>query len=337
MNHIRDTELVCPAGNLKSLKSAVDNGADAVYIGFRDNSNARNFPGLNFDFDEMVQGLEYTRHHGKRLFLAVNTYPVPVLLKTSIRAVDRAAEAGVDALILADIGLFKYAAEKYPDLRLHLSVQGSATNRHSISFYHRHFNIKRVVLPRVLSLPQIKQLTRHVPVEVEVFGYGSLCVMVEGRCSLSSYITGDSPNSKGVCSPAHAVSWRETAGRREAYLNNILIDRYGSDEVSSYPTICKGRFRVRENVFHAIEEPVSLNLLEILPDLVKSGINAIKLEGRQRSHVYVGRITRILRAALDSCLADPDSFAADENWIMTLSELSEGSCTTLGAYHRPWQ
>ena len=270
-------------------------------------------------------------------FLAVNTYPTPAAWDTCTRAVDRAAATGVDALILADMGLMQYAAERYPDLRLHLSVQGSATNRHAIGFYHRHFGIKRVVLPRVLSLAQIQQLVNRVPVELEVFGYGSLCVMVEGRCSLSSYVTGDSPNSKGVCSPAQAVRWQETPEYRESYLNDVLIDRYATSEKSSYPTICKGRFQVNGKVYHAIEEPVSLNLLEILPELVKSGISAIKLEGRQRSHVYVTRITQILRAALDACLDDPETYVADRRWMNVLSELSEGSCTTLGAYHRPWQ
>ena len=333
----KKVELVAPAGNLKALKSAVDNGADAVYVGFRDNSNARNFPGLNFSLEEMYQGMHYIRQYGKRLFLAVNTYPTPAAWATATNAVDNAAAIGVDALILADIGLMQYAVERHPNLRLHLSVQGSATNRHAIAFYHEHFGIKRVVLPRVLSLAQIQQLIQHVPVEVEVFGYGSLCVMVEGRCSLSSYVTGDSPNSQGVCSPAHAVLWKETPEHRESYLNQVLIDRYTAAEITSYPTICKGRFRVNGHTFHAIEEPVSLNLLEVLPQLVQSGIAAIKLEGRQRSHVYVARITQIMRAALDACQRDPDRYTPQQRWQATLNELSEGSCTTLGAYHRPWQ
>ena len=330
-------ELVAPAGNLRTLKTAVDNGADAVYAGFRDNSNARNFPGLNFCLEDLRAGIRYMRQAGKRLFLAVNTYPTLAAWDTAVRAVDHAAELGVDALILADIGLMQYAREKYPGLRLHLSVQGSATNRHAIGFYSEHFGIQRVVLPRVLSMAQIRELIRHVPVDVEVFGYGSLCVMVEGRCSLSSYVTGDSPNSKGICSPAHAVRWKETTDHRESYLNKVLIDRYTRDETTSYPTICKGRFRVNGSTYHAIEEPVSLNLVEVLPELWRSGISAIKLEGRQRSHVYVARITQILRAAIDACLADPDHYVPQPGWLNTLNELSEGSCTTLGAYHRPWQ
>lgn len=331
------TELICPAGTLPALKTAIDNGADAVYIGFRDSTNARNFPGLNFSIDEIYQGLEYVRERGRKLFLAVNTFPVPKLWPAATRAVDRAADMAVDALILADIGLLQYASERYPDLRLHLSVQGSATNREAINFYHRYFGIKRVVLPRVLSLAQVQQLIHGVQVEVEVFGYGSLCVMVEGRCSLSSYVTGDSPNSKGVCSPAHAVRWNETPEFKESYLNGVLINRYLNGEIAGYPTLCKGRFQVNGRVFHAIEEPVSLNLLNLLPQLVRSGVAAIKVEGRQRSRAYVAQVTRTLRAALDRCLSDPDAYVTEDSWTTTLGNLSEGSCTTLGAYHRSWQ
>ena len=281
--------------------------------------------------EEIHHGLQYIRDRGKKLFLAVNTFPVPEFWAAATRAVDRAA--AVDALILADIGLLQYASERYPDLRLHLSVQGSATNRESIDFYHRNFGIRRVVLPRVLSLAQVQHLIRCVP----VFGYGSLCVMVEGRCSLSSYVTGDSPNSKGVCSPAHAVRWKETHEYKEAYLNGVLINRYLNGETAGYPTLCKGRFQVNGRVFHAIEEPVSLNLLDLLPQLVRSGVAAIKVEGRQRSRAYVAQVTRTLRAALDRCLSDPDAYVTAADWKTTLNKLSEGNCTTLGAYHRPWQ
>jgi len=255
----------------------------------------------------------------------------------SIPSRERRHGLSIDALILADIGLLHYASTRHPDLRLHLSVQGSATNRQSIIFYYRHFNIRRVVLPRVLSMAQVRQLVKGVPVEVEVFGYGSLCVMVEGRCALSSYVTGDSPNSKGVCSPAHAVRWRETPAYKESYLNEVLINRYASGEIAGYPTLCKGRYEVNNQVFHAIEEPVSLNLLDLLPQLVQSGVAAIKVEGRQRSRAYVAQVTRTLRAALDSCLADLDAYIPEAAWTAQLEQLSEGSCTTLGAYHRPWQ
>jgi O2-independent ubiquinone biosynthesis protein UbiU len=330
-------DLICPAGSLPALRAAVDNGADAVYIGFRDGTNARNFPGLNFSPEEARQGIHYARQNGVNIFLAMNTYPQPEQWQAATRAIDIAAEIEVDALILADPGLMNYSKKTHPGLRLHLSVQGSATNRDAICLYHEQFNIQRVVLPRVLSLAQVSQVIKEVPVEVEVFGYGSLCVMVEGRCALSSYVTGDSPNTAGVCSPAKAVRWKETAEGRQSYLNDVLIERYNNDEPAGYPTLCKGRFYVEDNLYHAIEEPTSLNLVELLPDLMACGVKAIKVEGRQRSKTYVSQVTRILRQALDACYSNPENFTPDSEWITQLNMLAEGSCHTLGAYHRPWQ
>jgi len=333
----RKVELVCPAGNPASLRAALDNGADVVYVGLRNSTNARNFPGLNFSMDEINKGLNYTRQKGGRLFLAINTYPTPDAWKDAVAAINMAAETGIDALIMADAGLMNYTSRMYPDMPIHLSVQGSATNRHAIAFYHEQFGIRRVVLPRVLSLSQVRNIIDQTSVEVEVFAYGSLCVMVEGRCALSSFVTGDSPNSAGVCSPAHAVRWTETPSGVQSYLNNVLINCYAPDEKTSYPTICKGRYRVNEQVFYAIEEPASLSVLDILPDLVKAGTAAIKIEGRQRSTAYVSRVTRIMRSALDACEKDSENFRPDERWKEELLMLSEGGCHTLGAYHRPWQ
>src|SRR5690606_11803562 len=128
-------ELVCPAGSLPSLKAAVDNGADCVYVGFRDATNARNFAGLNFDPAAMAEGIRYARDRGRKIFLALNTYPQPGAWREWQLAMDRAASSGVDAVIVADLGLLAYAAQRYPELRLHLSVQGSATNYEAINFY----------------------------------------------------------------------------------------------------------------------------------------------------------------------------------------------------------
>lgn len=330
-------ELVCPAGSLPALRAAVDNGADAIYIGFRDATNARNFPGLNFSFDEAQTGIHYAHQRNAKVLLALNTFPQPADWSLWTTAIDNAAKLGVDAVILADPGLMRYATRNYPELRLHLSVQGSATNKHAISFFQEKFNIKRIVLPRVLSLAQVRNVINTSPVEVEVFGFGSLCVMVEGRCVLSSYVTGESPNSCGVCSPAKAVKWEETPKGRQSRLNGVLIDQYSAGENAGYPTLCKGRFQVGHDVFYAIEEPTSLNVLPILPELVDMGIAAIKVEGRQRSPAYVAQVTKILRAAIDSCQADPENYSPNKEWIDGLDRVSEGNSHTLGAYHRPWQ
>jgi O2-independent ubiquinone biosynthesis protein UbiU len=330
-------ELICPAGNLPALRAAVDNGADAVYIGFRDGTNARNFPGLNFTIEEAKQGIAYARDRRTSVLLAMNTYPQPENWHRATEAIDRAAELQVDAVILADPGLMSYAKKTHPKLRLHLSVQGSATSPDAICFYHEQFNIQRVVLPRVLSLAQVRQVIKQVPVEVEVFGFGSLCVMVEGRCALSSYVTGESPNASGVCSPAQAVRWEETSQGRQSYLNDVLIESYQAGESAGYPTLCKGRFYVEDNLYHAIEEPASLNVLSLLPDLMKAGVKAIKVEGRQRSKAYVAQVTRVMREALDACCNDPNNYVLNPDWTAQLNRLAEGSCHTLGAYHRPWQ
>jgi putative protease len=330
-------ELVCPAGNLPSLKAAVDNGANAVYLGFKDDTNARHFAGLNFGPAKIAEGIAYARKRGVRVFVALNTYPQPEGWERWQKAVDQAAEMGVDAVIAADVGVLDYATERYPELNLHLSVQGSATNYEALTFYKEHFNVKRAVLPRVLSLSQVKHVVENSPVEIEIFGFGSLCVMVEGRCILSSYATGRSPNTYGACSPASHVEWRETSEGLETRLGGVLIEKVGKGENAGYPTLCKGRFDVAGNTYHAIEEPTSLNTLEMLPQIREAGISAVKIEGRQRSPVYVAQVTRVWRAALDACERDPEHYRPRADWLAELGKVSEGTQTTLGPYHRPWQ
>lgn len=330
-------ELVCPAGNLPTFQLAVDKGADAVYIGFKDNTNARHFSGLNFDDKKAHRAIQYAQDNGTKLFVAINTYAQQDSIKQWQKAVDRVVDIGADALIAADLSVMDYATSKYPDLPIHLSVQGSATNYAALEFYVERFNIRRAVLPRVLSLKQVKQVASANKVDVEVFGFGSLCIMAEGRCYLSSYMTGESPNTQGVCSPAKYVEWKEKGDVLESRLNDIVIDRYGSDEKAGYPTLCKGRFEADGKTYHVLEEPTSLNTLNILPELQRAGVKAIKIEGRQRSPAYVGQVVAIWREAIDRLMANPTDFKTDAEWFATLQTLSEGAQTTLGAYSRPWQ
>ncbi|RLQ21059.1 U32 family peptidase [Seongchinamella sediminis] len=330
-------ELVCPAGNYPMLKAAVDNGADAVYIGFKDDTNARHFAGLNFNDGTAQRAVRYAQDRGRKVFVAINTYPQPSGWERWQRAVDLSAELGVDALIIADTGVLAYAATQHPGIPRHLSVQGSATNIEALRFYSEQFGIRRAVIPRVLSLSQVEHLAAQSPVELEVFGFGSLCVMVEGRCLLSSYATGESPNTRGACSPASAVRWEDTPDGLESRLNGVLIDRYQQGDPAGYPVVCKGRFDVAGSTYHAIEEPTSLNTLELLPQLQAAGIGAIKIEGRQRSVAYIEKVARVWREAIDRCAADPASFRPEPRWMQALAGVSEGTQTTLGAYHRPWQ
>ncbi|MDH4188955.1 MAG: U32 family peptidase [Betaproteobacteria bacterium] len=330
-------ELVCPAGGLPALKAAVDNGADWVYLGLRDETNARNFAGLNFDERSLAEGVRYAHAHRRKLVLAVNTYPQAATWNRWTSAVDRAAALGVDAAIIADLGLIDYTRRKHPGLEIHLSVQGSATSHEAVNFYYERFGVKRAVLPRVLSLSQVEQVVRNTPVEIEVFGFGGLCVMAEGRCALSAYACGDSPNTTGACSPGRAVRWQETAAGLESRLNGVLIDRYAQGEHTAYPTLCKGRYRVQGETYYAIEEPASLNTLELLPSFARVGIAAIKIEGRQRSPAYVAQVTRVWREAIDALAQEGASFAPRVPWIAALNWQSEGSQHTLGAFSRPWK
>lgn len=329
--------LVCPAGNLSGLTAAVDAGADAVYLGFRDQTNARAFPGLNFSEEDLRNGIAYAHGRGRKVYVALNTYPGPARLRQWQAAVDRAAESGADAIIAADAGVLAYALRQHPQLDRHLSVQGSATTQAALRWYHEHFGIHRAVLPRVLSVQQVERICERSPVPLEVFAFGSLCIMVEGRCQLSSYVTGQSPNRHGVCSPASFVRWHDEAdGSRSVRLNSVLLDVYAPGEAAGYPTICKGRFAVGGEVFHALEEPTSLNTLPLLPQLHAAGVTALKIEGRQRSRAYVAAVTSVWRQAIDRLLRDPASWHARAEWSAALSAHAEGHQTTLGPYHRSW-
>ncbi|QDF66417.1 U32 family peptidase [Shewanella sp. SNU WT4] len=332
-------ELLCPAGNLASLKAALHAGADAVYIGLKNETNARSFAGLNFSQDQFKQAVQLVKQQDKKLHLAINTFSMPGTEHKWLETIDFAADHGVDALIIADMSLLDYAHQHYPYIPLHLSVQASVNNLAGIELYHELFNIERVVLPRVLTMKQIKTLAAASPVSLEVFAFGSLCIMAEGRCHLSSYVTGQSPNTGGSCSPANCVKWQEQQGQRTTHLNGVLIDNTPVTEPLGYPVVCKGRYLSSEhaNAEHWLEAPISLNTLRLLPQLAQAGIASLKIEGRQRSPAYVSQVTKTWRQAIDSYLTDPSHYQVLPKWDQVLAHLSEGQVTTLGAYQKQWQ
>jgi len=324
-------ELVCPAGTPASLHAAVDNGADAVYLGFRDETNARNFPGLNFNRKELEQGLVYAHDRGCQVFLAVNTFPEAGNPGPWHKAVDDAAALGVDCVILADIGMLNYAATQHPDLRRHLSVQASASNADAINFYVDAFDVKRVVLPRVLSIPEIAALNAEIAVETEVFVFGGLCVMAEGRCQLSSYATGESPNINGVCSPASHVHYEDEGDRMVSKLGDFTINAFTANEKAGYPTLCKGRFVTAGKASYLFEEPTSLNAAAMLPELAAAGVTALKIEGRQRGRAYVAQVVAAFRRAADAV------GAGEAVPQLGLESITEGQAKTSGAYNKSWR
>jgi collagenase-like PrtC family protease len=329
---MRRPELICPAGTPAALKDAIDAGADAVYLGFRDETNARNFPGLNFSRTELEDGIAHAHRRGAKVLVAINTFPRAGEPALWHRAVDDAARLGADAVILADIGLLDHAARTHPRLRLHLSVQAAASNPVAIAFYAERFGVMRVVLPRVLTVPEIAALNARIaPLETEVFVFGGLCVMAEGRCALSSYAIGQSPNMNGVCSPAAHVRYVETATGIASKLGAFTIDEFGRNEPAGYPTLCKGRFRAGDRASYLFEEPTSLNALPMLPALMKAGVAAFKIEGRQRGRAYVAAVVRAFRQGIDAVL---EGRAPSE---IELTRITEGGRQTTGAYERRWR
>ncbi len=326
-------ELVCPAGTPAGLRAAVDAGADTVYCGFRDATNARNYPGLNFDEEELAEGVAYAHKRNCKVLVAVNTFPRAGDAGPWRRAIDTAASCKADAVILADLGVLDYAATRHPHLRRHLSVQAAAASAHAIRFYRETFGISRVVLPRVLSVDEVRTLIGQIPIEAEVFAFGSLGTMVEGRCYLSSYITGCSPSSDGACAPAAHVAYREEDGRLVTRLDNVMMNRFEPEEPGAYPTPCKGRFMVRGKPIYLFEEPVGLNVIPLLADLKAAGVTALKIEGRQRSRAYVGQVVAAFRKILDAAAKGETLPGA----AAELRSIAEGGRETFGAYAKGWR
>lgn len=324
-------ELVCPAGTPAALRTAIIAGADTIYCGFRDETNARNFPGLNFSRTEMEESIAYAHERETKVFVAINTFPRAGEEQLWRCAIDDCAAFGADAIILADLGLLAYAADRHPQLRRHLSVQAAAANADAIGFYTRSFGIRRVVLPRILTVEEIAAINREINCETEAFIFGSLCVMAEGRCSLSSYVTGDSPNLGGVCSPGSHVTYREFGSELASILGAFTMHRVPRDVPAPYPTVCKGQFIAGDFQGHVFEDPTSLDASTLIPQLAMAGVTALKIEGRQRGRAYVGAAVRTLRRFVDDYAAGlPISGGA-------LNQLSEGQATTQGAYRKKWR
>ena len=330
-------ELVCPAGTPATLRAAVEAGADAVYCGFRNETNARNFPGLNFSPQELAEGVRFAHDHGARVLVAINTFARVGDVDLWRNAVDTAVRWGADAIIAGDIAVLDHVSRNHRDaVRLHLSVQAAASTPEAIGFYARTFGVRRVVIPRVLSVQEITALNKNIDVETEAFVFGGLCVMAEGRCSLSSWTTGLSPNMNGVCSPASHVSYETTPEGQDARLGGVLIHRTPAGGPAPYPTICKGAFTSPDGAGgrqtgHIFEDPVSLDATFLIPMLQKAGVRALKIEGRQRSRAYVAQVVRTFRAAVEA--ADRGA----EMPVGALAKLTEGQASTTGSYAKIWR
>ncbi len=328
---MRYLELVCPAGTPAALRAAVEAGADTVYCGFRDCTNARNYPGLNFDASELAEGVRYAHERGCKVLVAINTFPPAGKQRPWHHALEQAAAAGADAVILADLGVLDYATRHHSQLRRHLSVQASAANAPSIAFYRDCFDVRRVVLPRVLSVTEVAALVEETGLETEVFAFGSVGPMSEGRCFLSSYMTGLSPTSEGACAPASHVAYIDRDGEILSRLGTTTLNAFARGEPAAYPTPCKGRYVTLGRASYLFEEPVGLNAIAILPALKAAGVTALKIEGRQRSRAYVAQVVATFRQALDALARGEQPPTA------TLGGETEGGRETFGAYQKGWR
>ncbi|MFQ6034411.1 MAG: peptidase U32 family protein [Sedimentisphaerales bacterium] len=342
-------QLNAPAGNLPSFIAAVDAGADLVYMGFRSPTNLRNLPGLNFSVEQAQKAVQYAHQHGRGVHVTVNTYPTDTQLKECFRAVDYAHDIGADAVIAADWAVLDYTRNRYPDMEIHLSCVAGVADPAAIHFYRKEFGINCVVLPRVLCLEQIAALRRQTDVLLEVMVFGVLCANYDGRCCLSSFITGASAHSIGACAPAEFVQFKETEeGRLSLKLNGIVINSFAATEKHTYPTPCKGKYYnpAVGRWLHAFQDPCCLNALSVLGKLAAAGVDIVKIEGRQRSLAYIQLVTSAWREAIDSLSQrenfdpqkhkgpQPKKMSAGSPKNMSLDSILEGTAGSLGALGR---
>lgn len=292
-------EILAPAGDLEKLKIAVIYGADAVYLAGK-HFGMRAFAG-NFDEDEMRRGVAFAHGRGVKVYVTVNIFAdnddiehLPPYLLTL-------ADIGIDALIVADPGVFALARETVPTLPCHLSTQANTTNWRSARFW-QEAGCSRVVLAREVTLAEIAEIHKRVDIELEMFAHGAMCWAYSGRCYLSHHLEGRSGN-RGEC--AQACRWNYS----------LVEERHPGEYMPVYEDE-RGTYILNAR---------DLCLVEHIPELVKAGVSSFKIEGRMKSAYYVATVTRAYRRALDAYLADPENFQP-EPFLQELDTIS----------HRPY-
>ena len=257
-------ELLLPVGNFDCLKAAVQNGADAVYLG-ASNFNARN-SATNFDLEELEKAVDYAHLRNVKVHLTLNTLIKNEEFKDAVNLAKYAYEIGIDAIIVQDLGLACFLIENFPDLPIHASTQMTCHNLIGAKYLEK-LGFNRIVLSRELTLEEIEYIKSNVNTEIEVFAHGALCVSYSGQCLYSSLIGGRSGN-RGKCAQGCRLPY-------ELLENNKTID--------------KGY----------LLSPRDLCSLELLPELIKTGVDSLKIEGRMKSPEYVATVCRIYRKYLD--------------------------------------
>lgn len=283
-NKIILPELLCPAGDLTRLYAAVDFGADAVYLAGEE--FGMRTAAANFGKDDLIKGIEYAHAHSVKVHVACNTLPHNEEIPRLPEFLEFLNDAGVDAVIAADIGTMGLVKKHAPKCELHASVQSGIVNYLTANAFY-DMGAKRVVLARELSLAEIAEIRAKTPkeLELEAFAHGAMCVSFSARCLLSSYMTGRDAN-RGDC--AQPCRWSYS-----------LIEQKREGELYDITETDKGTYILNAN---------DLCMAEHLKEMVDAGIDSIKIEGRAKSHYYVAVTTNAYRGAVDSLKN------ADENW-----------------------
>lgn len=264
-------ELLAPAGNMNCLYAAVQNGADAVYIGGKD-FNARQYAD-NFDREQLVDAVQYCHIRGVRVYVTINTLLSDTELKEIVDYLLFLYNADVDALIVQDLGLIWLIRSLLPDFELHASTQMTVHNLYGARFLEK-LGFKRVILSREMSLQEIEHITRNSGIETEIFGHGALCFSYSGQCLMSSFI-GSRSGNRGKCAQPCRLEYSLLENGKEI----------------SFP-------------FKHLLSTKDLNTSEILPEIIKSGIRSLKIEGRMKKPEYVATVVRVYKKILTSSPSD---------------------------------
>jgi len=295
-------ELLAPAGTMEKLICAIRYGADAVYLGGPD-FGLRNMAG-NFSLKEMPEALEYAHDRGVRCYLTVNSYPADHALPRLEQYLEALAPLPFDAYIVSDPGVLRMVRRISPQRELHLSTQANTINRESVLFWQEQ-GVSRINLAREMTLEDIRATTTAVSFPCEVFVHGALCIAYSGRCLLSSAMTGRSANL-GECTQPCRWKYALVEERRPGEYQPIVEDSSGT----------------------FIYNSKDLCLLEYLPDLVRAGVGALKIEGRMKGIHYLAGVLRVYRAALDRFCNDPKAYRVDPAWMEELATISHRGYTT---------
>ncbi len=307
MNILHKPELVAPAGNLEKLKAAINFGADAVYLGGHDFSLRAMSD--NFSIKEMNEGLKVAHQAGRKVYITVNILAHNRDLDRLPAYLKELNEIGVDGLIISDPGVLLLAKEYSPKLPITISTQANITNYQSAEFYRRQ-GASRLVLARELSIAEITEIKRLVPLELEVFVHGAMCLSYSGRCWLSQAMTGRSANL-GQC--AHPCRYRyvlQEEKRPDQYFP-VFEDERGSYVMNSK----------------------DLCMISLVPQLIEAGVDAFKIEGRMKSPHYVAATVKVYREAIDTVLAG--DFLSTERWVHELKRVATRPFTLGFAYGDP--